>query len=47
VVDFALKEVEEAVAVTRLHGDTGYIDRVFLKLTVSHLENINPVLHES
>jgi hypothetical protein len=26
VVDFALKEGEEAIVVTRLRGDTGYLD---------------------
>jgi hypothetical protein len=29
VVDFALKEGEEAIVVTRLRGDTGYLDWVF------------------
>ena len=46
-MDFVLNEGEEAIAVTRLHGDTGYLDWVFLKLTFAHLENIKTVLHES
>jgi hypothetical protein len=46
VVDFALKEGEEAIVVTRLHGDTGYLD-YFFKLTVPRLENINPLLYGS
>ena len=47
MVDFVLKEGEEAMAVTRLHRDTGYLDWVFLKLTVYHLESIKMLLHES